>query len=76
MICTRYDHLQRQRKKGQGQKDPGHAFVADAGGNGKFGGKRNTPRGARSRGGRREGGRGGRGRGETGREKVDEDEGG
>ena len=31
-IRSRYENLQRQRKKGGGRKDAGHAFVADAGG--------------------------------------------
>ena len=36
-IRSRYENLQRQRKKGGGRKDAGHAFVADAGG--RHGGK-------------------------------------
>ena len=31
-IRSRFENLQRQRKKGGGRKDAGHAFVADAGG--------------------------------------------
>ena len=31
-IRSRYENLERQRKKGGGRKDAGHAFVADAGG--------------------------------------------
>ena len=60
MIRTRYDNIQRQRNKGGGRRDAGHAFIADAGSSGKPGG-RSTPRGARSREGRGKGGRGGRG---------------
>ena len=72
MIRTRYDNLQRQRNKGGGRRDAGHAFIADAGSSGKPGG-RSTPRGARNCGGRgrvRRGGRGGNG-GEKGREQKD-----
>ena len=29
MIRTRYDNLQRQRNKGGGRRDAGHAFIAD-----------------------------------------------
>ena len=45
MIRTRYDNLQRQRNKGGGRRDGGHAFIDDAGSSGKPGG-RSTPRGA------------------------------
>ena len=38
MIRTRYDNLQRQRNKGGGRRDAGHAFIADAGSSGKPGG--------------------------------------
>ena len=69
MIRTRYDNLQRQRNKGGGRKDTGHAFIADAGSSGKTGG-RSAPRGARNCGGRDRGGRGGRGG--NGGEKGDE----
>ena len=69
MIRTRYDNLQRQRNKGGGRRDAGHAFNADAGSSGKTGGQ-STPRGARNRGGWGRGGRGGRGR--NGREKGGE----
>ena len=31
-IRSRFENLQRQRKKSGGRKDAGHAFVADAGG--------------------------------------------
>ena len=72
MIRTSYDNLQRQRNKGSGRRDVGHAFIADAGSSGKTGG-RSTPRGARNRGGRGRGGRGGPGGngGEKGGEKKD-----
>ena len=71
-IRTRYDNLQRQRNKGGGRRDAGHAFIADTGSSGKPGG-RSTPRGARNRGGRGRGGRGGRdgNGGEKGVEKKD-----
>ena len=73
MIRTRYDNLQRQRNKGGGRRDAGHAFIADAG---SFGNprRRSTPRGARNRGGRGRGGRGGRGA--NGGEKCGEKKGG
>jgi hypothetical protein len=58
-IRSRYENLQRQRKKGGGRKDAGHAFVADAGG--RHGGK-NSPPSARGR---------GKGRGRGGRRKRD-----
>ena len=72
MKRTRYDNLQRQRNKGGGRRDAGHAFIAAAGSSGKTGG-RSTPRGARNRGDRGRGGRGGRGGngGEKGGEKKD-----
>ena len=55
---SRYENLQRQRKKGGGRKDAGYAFVADAGG--RYGGK-NSSSSTRGRGKGREGrGRGGR----------------
>ena len=67
MIRTRYDNLQRQRNKGGGRRNAGHAFIADVGSSGKAR-ARSTSRGARNRGGRGRGGRGGRGgnRGEKG----------
>ena len=49
MIRTRYDNLQRQRKKAGERRNAGHAFLADAGSSVKPGG-RSTPRGARNRG--------------------------
>ena len=58
-IRSRYENLQRQRKKGGGRKDAGHAFVADAGA--RHGGK-NSPPSARGR---------GKGRGRGGRRKRD-----
>ena len=58
-ICSRFEKLQRQRKKSGGRKDAGHAFVTDAGG--RLGGKYYSSSSARGRGKRREGrGRGGR----------------
>ena len=58
-IRSRLENLQRQRKKGGGRKDAGHAFGADAGG--RFGGKYYSSSSARGRGKGREGrGRGGR----------------
>ena len=59
-IRSRFENLQRQRKKGGGRKDAGHAFVADAGG--RLGGKYYSSSSARGRGKGREG-RGRRGRG-------------
>ena len=56
-IRPRFENLQRQRKKGGGRKDAGHAFVADAGG--RLSGKYYSS--SRGRGKGREGrGRGGR----------------
>ena len=46
-IRARYKDLQRERKKGGGRKDVGHAFVAEAGA--RFGGKRNSASGTRDR---------------------------
>ena len=40
MVRTRYDNLQRQRNKGGGRRDVGHAFTADAGSSA---GGRSTP---------------------------------
>ena len=58
-IRSRYENLQRQRKKGGGRKDAGHAFVADAGG--RHGGKKYSSSSTRGRGkGRDSRGRGGR----------------
>ena len=58
-IRSRFENLQRQRKKGGGRKDAGHAFVDDAGG--RLGGKQYSLSSARGRGKEREGhGRGGR----------------
>ena len=74
MIRARYDNLQRQRNKGGGRKDVGHAF-ADAGSSGKTGIRR-TPRGARSRGDRGRGGRGGRCKGGNEGEKYGENKNG
>ena len=48
-IRTRYEILQRQRRKGGARRDSGHAFIADAGYE-KFSGKHNYPSGARGRG--------------------------
>ena len=57
-IRSRFENLQRQRKKGEARKDAEHAFVADTGG--RLGGKHSASS-ARGRGKRREGrGRGGR----------------
>ena len=53
LIRTRYDDLQRQRNKGDGRRDAGHAFIADAGSSGKTG-ARSTPRDSRNHGGRAE----------------------
>ena len=59
VIRSRYENFQRQRKKGGGRKDAGHAFVADAGG--RHGGKSYSSSSVRGRGKGREGrGRGGR----------------
>ena len=65
-IRTRYENLQRQRRKSGARGDAGHAFLADAG-NEKFGGKSHYPSGFRGhrRGMGREGNRG-RGRGARG----------
>ena len=52
MICTRYDHSQRQRKKGGRQRDGGHAFDADFGRLGKLGWRYYTLRDGKDRGGR------------------------
>ena len=58
-IRSRYESLQRQRRKGGGRKDAGHAFVANAGG--RHGGKNHSSSSIRGRGKGREGrGRGGR----------------
>ena len=58
-ICFRFENLQRQRKKGGGRKDAGHAFVADAGC--RLGGKSYSSSSARGRVKGKEGrGRGGR----------------
>ena len=46
-IRCRLENLQRQRKKGGGKKDAGHAFVADAGG--RHGGKNSSSSSARGR---------------------------
>ena len=51
-IRSRYENLQRQRKKGGGKKDAGHTFVADAGG--RHGGKNYPLSSTRGRGKRRE----------------------
>ena len=56
-IRSQYENLQRQRKKGGGRKDAGHAFVADAGG--RHGGMNYSSSSTRGR----EKGREGRGRG-------------
>ena len=62
-IRTRYQNLQRQRRRNGGRRDGGHAFMADERGDGKFGGSRNFKSDARRR------GRGaGRGRGRGGRQ--------
>ena len=70
-IRSRYENLQRQRKKGGGRKDAGHAFVADAGG--RHGGNYSSSS-TRGRGKGREGrGRGGRRKsydGENNQQKV------
>ena len=72
VIRSRYENLQRQRKKSGGRKDAGHAFVADAGG--RHGGKSYSSFSTRGRGKGREGrGRGGRRKpndGEDDQEKV------
>ena len=47
-IRSRFENLQRQRKKGAGRKDAGHAFVADAGG--RSGGKHYSSSSAQGRG--------------------------
>ena len=66
-VHSRFENLQRQRKKGGGRKDAGHAFVADAGG--RYGGKNYSSSIARGRGKGREGrGRGGR------RKPIDEED--
>ena len=52
-IRSRFENLQRQRKKGGGRKDAGQAFVADA--EGSLGGKRCSSPSARGRGKRRGG---------------------
>ena len=52
-IHSRFENLQRQRKKGGGRKDAGQAFVADA--EGSLGGKRCSSPSARGRGKRRGG---------------------
>ena len=71
-IRSRYENLQRQRKKGGGRKDAGHAFVADAGG--RHSGESYSSFSTRGRGKGREGrGRGGRRKpndGEDDQEKV------
>ena len=51
-VCSRFEDLQRQRKKGGGRKDAGHAFVTDAGG--RHGGKNYSSSSARGRGNGRE----------------------
>ena len=53
-VRSRFENLQRQRKKGGRRKDAGHAFVADAGG--RLSGKRYSSSSARGRG-KRQGGR-------------------
>ena len=58
-ICSQFENLQRQRKKGGERKDAGHAFVADTGAG--HGGKNYSSSSARGRGKGREG-RGRRGR--------------
>ena len=71
-IRTRYENLQRQRRKSRARRDAGHAFITDAG-NEKFSGKSNYPPGFRGR--RRGMGRGkGRGRGRGGRKQGSDDE--
>ena len=58
-IRSQYGNLQRQRKKGGGREDAGHASVADAGE--RHGGKHYSSSSTRGRGKGREGrGRGGR----------------
>ena len=57
-VCSRFEILQRQGKKGGGRKDAGHAYVADAGG--WLGGKHCSSSSARGRKGREGRGRGGR----------------
>ena len=58
-IRSRFENLQRQRKKDGGKKHAGHVFVADAGG--RLGRKHHSSSSARGRGKGREGrGRGGR----------------
>ena len=65
-IRSRFENLQRQRKKGGGRKDAGHAFVADAGG--RHGGKYYSSSSARGR------GKGRKGRSRGGRRKHNDEE--
>ena len=65
-IRSRYENLQRQRKKGGGRKGAGHVFVADAGG--RHGEKNDSSSSARGW------GKGREGRGQGGRRKPNDGE--